>query len=354
MKDRDICLVTGGCGFIGSHVIEELLVSTDWLIINVDFMGIGSSENYKSKDARVVNYDMDINNNYVEKLFDEMKPKYVIHLAAESHVDRSIESPSDFIHSNINGTCRILECVKKHDCRMVHVSTDEVYGHLEPNEEGFNEHSPLQPRSPYAASKASSDLMVLSYRTTYGIDASITRCCNNYGPRQHEEKLIPTIVRSYMQGKKIPVYGDGLQQREWVHVKTHASAIIEVLLLHGGEDIYHISGCSYNVEDDHKSISNMDLIERITYLLEKEQHEEHDRLGIQHPLDLAMWDAHQYIEHVEDRKAHDYRYELCTHYQDRITKACADQEDMDLKETVHYYVDRYYKSLSSSLGGTSL
>ena len=198
-------VVTGGCGFIGSYVIKELLKSKDkdLFIYNIDKMGIGSSEENVVEDKRVENHFMDIANGDAWRLhmanpldFISKNVDYVIHLAAESHVDRSIDNPLAFVDSNLKGTANVLELVRKHHARMVHVSTDEVYGHLEKHDPPFTEESPLAPRSPYSATKAGSDLLVQSYIETFGIDASITRCCNNYGPRQHDEKLITTVIRS--------------------------------------------------------------------------------------------------------------------------------------------------------------
>ena len=243
-------VVTGGCGFIGSYVIKELLKQEDVFIYNIDKMGVGSSEEHIVDDPRVENQFIDIANDehwrmhmtnplaWISKEID-----YVIHLAAESHVDRSIDSPLSFVHSNIVGTAKILEMVRKQKARMVHVSTDEVYGHLGKDDPPFTEDCPLAPRSPYSATKAGSDLLVQSYIETFGIDASITRCCNNYGPRQHDEKLIPTVIRAIVQGDLIPVYGTGENIREWVHAEDHAKAILEVLYDDVPAHVYNIPGC---------------------------------------------------------------------------------------------------------------
>lgn len=202
-------LVTGGCGFIGSHVIDELLIDNNVKeIINIDKLGVGSDINNVAVDSRITNCYIDICNDEIYNIFEKHKPEYIIHLAAESHVDRSIANPLSFVNSNVMGTGNILEGMRRYvpKARMVHVSTDEVYGHLHHDDPPFSEACPADPRSPYSASKAGSDMLAFSYRNTYGLDITVTRCCNNYGPRQHGEKLIPTILRSLIQGKKIPVY----------------------------------------------------------------------------------------------------------------------------------------------------
>jgi len=261
-------LVTGGCGFIGSYVVEELLKKPDVYIYNIDKLGIGSDKNNIVNDPRVKNQFFDIANEehwrmHMENPFEWISKDldYVIHLAAESHVDRSISDPLAFINSNIVGTAKVLEIARQHSARMVHVSTDEVYGHLTAKQPPFKETDPLKPRSPYAASKASSDLLVQSYCTTYNLNASITRCCNNYGPRQHSEKLIPTIIRSIVTGQKIPVYGNGENIREWVHASDHAKAIIEVAHKNVKNEIYNITGSL--------TINNLDLIKLIIKEIEQ-------------------------------------------------------------------------------------
>ena len=320
-------LVTGGCGFIGSYVVKELLKLSDTeKIYQIDKMGIGSSrENLITDDPRVQNYFFDLANTNHWKLnmsnsmqFIDRDVDYVIHLAAESHVDRSIEGPLAFIDSNVRGTANVLEFVKEMKSRMVHVSTDEVYGHLTEDDSPFLETHPLRPRSTYAASKASSDLVVQSYIHTYGINASITRCCNNYGPRQHEEKLIPTVIKSIIEGKNIPVYGKGDNIREWIHAEDHAKAIIEIA--HTVEDVKEI----YNIEGS-RSVRNIDLVnEIISTLIEK--YPQYSREG-------------EYIEFVKDRLGHDFRYDLDTIHPK--LQSVVDQKKFNLEKTVEYYVKGY-------------
>ena len=322
-------LVTGGCGFIGSYVVNELIAVSKNLedqdavkIYNVDKMGIGSSrENIKTMpDAPCYNIFLDICSGHLE---DQLPNKidYVIHLAAESHVDRSIDNPLSFVRSNINGTANILEIVRKHDARMVHVSTDEVYGHLGKNDPPFTEEHPLAPRSPYSATKAGSDLLVQSYIETFGINASITRCCNNYGPRQGDEKLIPTVVRSIVQGDLIPVYGTGENIREWVHAEDHAKAILEVLFHEDPAHIYNIPG---TIEIPNIRVIN-EIIDRIEFHYpEYKRKREGARI--------------EYIEFVEDRKGHDFRYALSTEHSLHAVNC---QQGFFLEDTIKYYVEKY-------------
>ena len=318
-------VVTGGCGFIGSYVIQELLKSKEkgLFIYNIDKMGVGSSEENIVKDKRVQNLFIDISNDEHWRLhmanpldFIDKNIDYVIHLAAESHVDRSIDNPLEFVDSNLKGTANVLELVRKHRARMVHVSTDEVYGHLERDDPPFTEESPLAPRSPYSATKAGSDLLVQSYIETFGIDASITRCCNNYGPRQGDEKLIPTVIRSIVKGDKIPVYGTGENIREWIHAEDHAKAIIEVLLT-GEEQLYNIPGSG--------TYTNVKLINIIIQMIEL-FYPEYKR------------EKKEYIEFVKDRAGHDFKYELSTKPD---LQAVKDQKSFSIEETIKYYVEQY-------------
>jgi len=323
-------VVTGGCGFIGSYVIKELLKSKDkdLFIYNIDKMGIGSSEENVVEDKRVENHFMDIANGDAWRLhmsnpldFISRDVNYVIHLAAESHVDRSIDNPLEFVDSNVKGTANVLELVRKHRARMVHVSTDEVYGHLGKDDPPFTEESPLAPRSPYSATKAGSDLLVQSYIQTFGVDASITRCCNNYGPRQGNEKLIPTVITSIVKGDKIPVYGTGENIREWIHAEDHAKAILEVLVDDVPAKVYNIPGSEI--------CTNIRLINNIINELEL-LYPEYKR----EPEGARI----EYIEFVADRKGHDFKYELSTKHNLEAVKR---QQDFSLESTIKYYVEKY-------------
>ena len=323
-------VVTGGCGFIGSYVIKELLKSEDkdLYIYNIDKMGVGSSPENVVEDKRVENHFMDIAVEDAWRIhmanpldFITEDVDYVIHLAAESHVDRSIDNPLEFVDSNLKGTANVLELVRKHRARMVHVSTDEVYGHLERDDPPFTEESPLAPRSPYSATKAGSDLLVQSYIETFGIDASITRCCNNYGPRQGDEKLIPTVIRSIVKGDKIPVYGTGENIREWIHAEDHAKAILEVLVDDVPAKVYNIPGSG--------TYTNIKLINIIIQMVELFYPEyKRKREGARA----------EYIEFVKDRAGHDFKYELSTKHD---LQAVKDQKSFSIEETIKYYVEQY-------------
>lgn len=301
-------LVTGACGFIGSHVVDELLKRDDVLRIYVlDNLAAGSNFENLSKDDRVRLMVCDIAK---PNCTDDLpKIDYILHLAAESHVDRSITDPMGFIRTNVVGTNNILELARTDHARMVHVSTDEVYGHLGPDDDPFTEDTCLAPRSPYSSSKASSDLIALSYGTTFNTNVSITRCCNNYGPRQHTEKLIPTVITSLKEGKKIPVYGDGKNVREWIHVVDHARAIIEVLFEGEQGGVYNIPGSC--------ELTNLELIEKIIKATKGKDAKVED-----------------YIEFVEDRAGHDFRYSLSSKHQ---LASVFNQREFNLDDTIEFY-----------------
>ncbi len=313
-------LVTGGCGFIGSYVIEELLKdeNADIEVVCVDKMGVGADlKHIPINDPRLTHMVRDISSSCFTEFLGRVD--YILHLAAESHVDRSITNPLAFVDSNVIGTANVLELCKEDHARMVHVSTDEVYGHLQLDEEPFTEEHPLKPRSPYSASKASSDLLVQSYITTYGLNASITRCCNNYGPRQHNEKLIPTVIRSLAQGQPIPVYGKGDNIREWIHARDHAKAIIEVLHKEDAAELYNIPGSA--------EFTNLDLIDRIIETVVGK---------------VPRYRRQEYIKFVEDRAGHDFKYAISTKHN---LDAVANQQKFDLSETVDYYLGKYLKHI---------
>ena len=316
-------LVTGGCGFIGSYVIEQLLKNTTGEIINIDKMGTGSSVNNISKDARVTNYFIDICNEKIFTIIEVYRPDYIIHLAAESHVDRSITHPLGFVESNVNGTANILEGMRQFapKARMLHVSTDEVYGHLKIGDNPFTELTNLNPRSPYSASKASSDLLALSYRSTYGLDITVTRCCNNYGPRQDNEKLIPTIIRSIVGGKNIPMYGNGENIREWIHADDHAKALLYVLHHLSRRRIYNLYGT--------EEINNIKIINTIIDEIVRQYPEYKRESGV-------------YIESIKDRLGHDFRYAMSTVY-DEVLPLHSQRNffTKGIPETITYYVEKY-------------
>lgn len=304
-------LVTGACGFIGSHVVDQILLRDDVLkVYVVDFLGHGSNIDNLVVDDRVKLVPQDLCN----VLWKDELPKidYILHLAAESHVDRSITDPTAFIRSNVLGTTQVLELAKEDCSRMVHVSTDEVYGHLGFDEDPFTEDTNLAPRSPYSSSKASSDLIALSYATTFKVDVSVTRCCNNYGPRQDDEKLIPTVIKKIVNGEKIPVYGDGKNVREWIHVEDHAKAILEVLDKGKPGEVFNIPGS--------EEMNNLDIIRRILT----------DVISPEAKLE-------DYIEFVADRAGHDLRYSLSSN---KFLTSVKYQRRFTLHDTVRYFVEK--------------
>ena len=245
-------IVTGGLGFIGSNLIE-LLLKKNFFVINID--KISYSANFyntksfeKSKKYKFIK--LDINNKNLKNIFFKYKPIGVFNLAAETHVDRSIDNPSNFIHSNIVGVYNLLECFKiyskSNKSKLIHISTDEVYGDIVKGRS--DEKFPYKPSSPYAASKASSDHLVNSYIRTYNIPAIVTNCSNNYGPRQHPEKLIPKLIYNIINNKNLPIYGKGLNSREWIYVKDHCEALLKVFLKGKVGEFYNI-GSNQNLNN---------------------------------------------------------------------------------------------------------
>lgn len=331
--NKDTCLVTGGCGFIGSHVIDELLKNNNFKkIINIDKLGVGSDINNVATDSRVYNYYLDICYEEVKKIFKKYKPAFIIHLAAESHVDRSITDPLSFINSNVVGTGNILECIRTEvpKARVIHVSTDEVYGHLHPEDDPFSENTRLDPRSPYSASKAGSDMLALSYRNTYNTNITVTRCCNNYGPRQHNEKLIPTIFRTLCKGDKVPVYGNGDNIREWIYVEDHAKALVEALFIEEPKPVYNIYGS--------KRYKNIEIISLIV-----------DRLKEIDPKYSRQGDLTAYIEYVKDRPGHDLCYKIDSIYRDLKSLTTQKSFLSGIDETLEYYKFKYENESKTAL-----
>jgi len=279
-------IVTGGCGFIGSNFIIHMLEShPDASIINLDLLTYaGNLENLQDAVPygprhRFVRGDIS-DREVVGSLMAE-KPDAVVNFAAESHVDRSIMDASAFIRTNVVGTQVILDACREHGVRMVQVSTDEVYGSLNPDEAPFTEGHGIAPNSPYAASKASADLLVRAYHRTYRLDAVITRCSNNYGPFQFPEKLIPLMITNAFQDLELPVYGDGMNVRDWIHVEDHCRAVD--LVLHKGS-----AGEVYNIGSENE-FPNMEIVRYILHRLNK-------------PASL--------IRFVQDRPGHDRRYAM--------------------------------------------
>lgn len=302
MNYKKRILVTGGAGFIGSHLVRHLVNKyPEYLIVNFDALTYaGNLENLKDVEDKE-NYVFvkgDITDfETIQKTFDEHNISDVIHLAAESHVDRSIKNPDVFVKTNVLGTLNLLNAAKTNwlvfpndldSHRFHHVSTDEVYGSLDLNPENkFKETTPYQPHSPYSASKAASDHLVKAYHDTFGLDVTISNCSNNYGPNQFPEKLIPLVINKLVNGEKVPVYGTGENIRDWLYVEDHAKAID--LIFHTGR-----SGETYNVGGNCEK-TNLDIIKTIRHLLSVRQIMPSD-----------------FMEFVADRAGHDMRYAIDT------------------------------------------
>lgn len=313
-------LITGGCGFIGSNFIEFLFDKYDDIsITNIDKMGVGSrnlvSSNIKKyRNSQYVQIPEDLRN--IEKIHfnNSVKFDYIFHFAAESHVDRSISSPLQFIENNVIGIGSILEWVRRTQpqARFINISTDEVYGHLLCDfERPFRESDKFAPRSPYSASKASADLIANSYVETYGLDIITTHCCNNFGPHQADEKFIPTIIRNIFQGNKIPLYGNGKNIREWIYVDDHNKSLLEIAKV--GE-----SGTRYNIGSGVEK-TNLQMI-----------------------IDIGeMCGITPDIEYVDDRKGHDFRYAIESLKYFRGFEL-SNHNDV-LSRTVEFYKNKYKK-----------
>lgn len=283
-------LVTGGAGFIGSNLVWHLLAHRPGVHIwNLDALTYaGRRENLDGVDeTRHTFVHGDIRDReLVDQLLAQNRIDTIIHLAAESHVDRSILAPAAFIETNVVGTFTLLQAAKaaRRPVRFHHVSTDEVYGPLEPGRPAVREGEPYAPSSPYAASKAASDHLVRAYVTTYALDATISSCSNNYGPRQFPEKLIPLFITNALAGKKLPVYGDGKQIRDWLHVEDHCEAIVAIVERGKSGETYHVAGGNQP--------HNIDIVEQLC--------------------DLVGPGTRDLIMRVADRPGHDRRYALDT------------------------------------------
>jgi len=306
MKDIKTILVTGGAGFIGSALIKHIISNTEYEVINVDKLTYsGNLESLKSIEANR-NYifeQIDIcDENSIKDSLSINKPDSIIHLAAESHVDRSIDGPAEFIQTNIVGTYILLQQaknyweslsgIKKENFRFLHVSTDEVYGDLDQTDDFFTEDTPYDPSSPYSASKAGSDHLVRAWNRTYNFPVLITNCSNNYGPYQFPEKLIPHMILNALAGKSLPVYGDGRQIRDWLYVNDHVRALMTVL--ENG-----IIGETYNIGGNNE-IENIEVVNTICNIL--------DQLIPDQLNGLASFK--DLIANVKDRPGHDVRYAI--------------------------------------------
>ena len=306
MKNKKTILVTGGAGFIGSALIRHIIKNTYHSVVNIDKLSY--SGNLQSLESIESNKDyifeqVDIcDEKELNRIFKKNKPDIVMHLAAESHVDRSIDGPGDFIKTNIVGTYTLLEQSKnywqslegdkKNNFRFLHVSTDEVYGDLEGTTDFFSEETSYDPSSPYSATKASSDHLVRAWYRTYGLPVLITNCSNNYGPCQFPEKLIPHVILNALEGKNLPIYGDGRQIRDWLYVDDHVLALMSVVLDGNVGETYNIGGSN--------EIQNIEVVKKICNILDK---------LISNKLN-GMASFSELITYVKDRPGHDVRYAI--------------------------------------------
>lgn len=306
MNETQPILVTGGAGFIGCNFVREWLNNRGTPVINLDKLTYAGSEHNLTEvadDSRHQFVHGDIGNaGLITNLLESYRPRAIVNLAAESHVDRSISSPEVFIESNVVGTFRLLESARRYwetlppehrdGFRFLHVSTDEVFGSLEADEPAFTESNRYQPRSPYAASKASADHLVMAFHHTYGLPVLLTNCSNNYGPYQHPEKLIPLMITRAQAGETLPVYGDGQNRRDWLFVSDHCAALRRVL--DRGKP-----GRSYNI-GGHAETSNLDIVTTLCDILDRAQ-----------PLP-GNQPRRNLVTLVADRPGHDRRYAMDT------------------------------------------
>ena len=315
-----IILVTGGMGFIGSNFIRYVLSNkNEYRIINVDKLTYaGNPENLtdisQEYSKRYQFYKNDICDFIgIEKIIQKEEVEYIINFAAESHVDRSIDNPNVFCDTNILGTQTLLNIMRKNDKikRFIQISTDEVYGSLSLDAPAFTEQHPIAANSPYSASKAAADLLIMAYFKTYNLPVIITRCSNNYGPYQFPEKLIPLMIHNALENKELPVYGDGINVRDWIYVLDHCKAIFKVLLEGTDGEIYNIGGDS--------EVRNIDLVRKLLKILEKPE---------------------SLITFVKDRPGHDLRYAM---NHDKITSELNWKPEASFEQglelTVQWYVD---------------
>ncbi|MCU7795563.1 MAG: dTDP-glucose 4,6-dehydratase [Candidatus Thiodiazotropha sp. (ex Myrtea spinifera)] len=334
MKPLNI-LVTGGAGFIGSAVIRHLISHTNHRVANVDkltYAGNLESLNSVSENERYSFHQLDIvDQAAIESIFRQFRPDIVMHLAAESHVDRSITGPADFIQTNIVGTYVLLEEARKYwldldgqrkdDFRFHHISTDEVYGSLGPKGL-FTEESNYDPSSPYSSSKASSDHLVRAWHRTYGLPVIVTNCSNNYGPYQFPEKLIPLMILNVLEGKPLPVYGKGDQVRDWLHVEDHAKALYRVVTEGNPGETYNIGG--------HNEKTNLEVVTILCRIL--------DELRPEHPEGISQYD--QLITYVADRPGHDQRYAIDAEKIKRELGWVPDETfESGIRKTVEWYLN---------------
>jgi dTDP-glucose 4,6-dehydratase len=334
-------LLTGCAGFIGSNFVPYFLEKYSYYnLVNLDLLTYaGNIENLSECEGneryKFIKGDI-CNRELVEFIFNEYDIHGVIHFAAESHVDNSIKNPGVFVQTNVNGTFTLLDVAYKQwmekpfikkeaykNCRFHHISTDEVYGTLSDDPKDlFSESTPYAPNSPYSASKASSDMIVRSYVETYGMDCVITNCSNNYGPKQHDEKLIPTIIRNALKGNPIPIYGDGKNIRDWLYVLDHCKGID--IVYHTGKtgEVYNIGGRNER--------ANLQIVDRICSILDEKA-----------PADKSYKEL---ISFVEDRAGHDRRYAIdASKIEEELGWRADENFDSGIVKTIEWYLNKYKK-----------
>lgn len=329
-------VVTGGAGFIGSAVVRHLINNTGCQVINIDKLTYAGNTNSLGSVADSDRYTFvkaDINNcQAVSDVFKKFQPDIVMHLAAESHVDRSIDGPGEFIKTNIVGTYNLLEVTrqylsslnseKKANFRFHHISTDEVYGDLEGTDDFFTEDTPYAPSSPYSASKASSDHLVRAWSRTFGLPVIITNCSNNYGPYHFPEKLIPLIILNALKGKPLTIYGDGRQVRDWLFVEDHARALALVATMGKVGETYNIGG--------NNEKQNIEVVRAICKILED--------LAPNKPVNVKKYE--DLITYVEDRLGHDVRYAIdASKIRNDLGWVPAETFETGLRKTVEWYLN---------------
>tara|TARA_B100000795_G_C22801863_1_gene442388 strand:- start:1306 stop:2382 length:1077 start_codon:yes stop_codon:yes gene_type:complete len=336
MEKMKVLLVTGGAGFIGSNLIRYILKNFNFLVVNIDVLTYAGNLDSLSDIEANPQYRFekcDIGDeSRLEEIFDKYQPNIVMHLAAESHVDRSIKEPKKFLETNIIGTYSLLNRARiyfqrlndedKLNFRFHHISTDEVYGDLEGTEDLFLETTSYAPSSPYSASKASSDHLVRAWGRTYGLPIMITNCSNNYGPYHFPEKLIPHIILNALQGKLLPIYGDGLQVRDWLYVEDHAKALMKVVLEGKVGETYNIGG--------HNEKTNIEVVKAICEILEE--------LVPEKPGSIANY--HDLITFVDDRPGHDTRYAIdASKIKKELEWLPEETFESGLRKTIQWYLD---------------
>jgi dTDP-glucose 4,6-dehydratase len=330
-------LITGGAGFIGSNFAENWLKKNKGNLINLDKLTYAGNLNnllaLKNNTSHIFIKGDICDTQLISDLLEKHKPDRIINFAAESHVDRSIHGPEEFIQTNIIGTFRLLESIKsywlsmskdkKEKFRFLHVSTDEVYGTLSDNDPAFSEENPYKPNSPYSASKASSDHLVRAYHHTYGMPVLTTNCSNNYGPYQFPEKLIPLIIHNALKLKSLPIYGDGLQIRDWLYVTDHCNAIEAVLKKGRVGEVYNIGGLN--------EMANIDIVNTLCNILD-DLSPIHDQSSIKSYKDL--------ITYVKDRPGHDRRYAIdATKIETELGWTPTETFESGIRKTVSWYLN---------------